>query len=176
MRRRRNFFVACGAFLAAAPLTAQAAPQAPPPPGTACDAIAEAHRFDFWVGRWRVTPAVTDTLVVGQSEVQRVSGGCALLENWHAARGYEGKSLNAYNRDLGEWQQFWVGDPGGTTPYLESHWEGATLVFLSRADSVVNRLSFTPLDDSTVRQFGQRSVNGGKTWIAQYDFHYHRVR
>ncbi|MGH7524498.1 MAG: hypothetical protein ACREK8_09340, partial [Gemmatimonadales bacterium] len=73
----------------------------PPPP---CMTNADARRFDFWIGDWDVTPASAPTTVVGHSLVQRVSGGCAVLENWTAANGSDGKSLNSYNSTLGHWE------------------------------------------------------------------------
>ena len=41
----------------------------------------------------------------GSSVVQSVSGGCALLENWTSGSGGHGKSLNAYNPAIKQWQQ-----------------------------------------------------------------------
>ena len=41
------------------------------------------------------------------------------------------------------------------------------------ADSV-NRLSFTPLPNGTVRQHGEQSTDHGKTWTTLYDLYYHR--
>jgi hypothetical protein len=148
--------------------------QSPPAP---CMSDSNARRFDFWVGEWDVTPA-GDTTVVGHSVVQIVSGGCALLENWTASNGSQGKSLNSYNTGLGRWQQYWVGQGGGTTEYRESRWNGKTLVFIAHSrnakGSFEQRLSFTPLDSSTVRQLGETSTDGGKSWKVGYDFHYHR--
>jgi hypothetical protein len=142
-----------------------------------CMSDSNARRFDFWVGEWDVTPA-GDTTVVGHSVVQIVSGGCALLENWTASNGSQGKSLNSYNTGLGHWQQYWVGQAGGVTEYRDSQWNGKALVFLAHSvtakGDVEQRLSFTPLDSNTVRQLGEISTDGGKSWKVGYDFHYHR--
>ncbi len=143
-----------------------------------CLADANARRFDFWVGTWEVTPA-NSTVVVGHSEVQVVSGGCALLENWTDRTGSEGKSLNTYNAKLGHWQQFWVGQQGEVTEFRDSHWDNGTLVFLAhgvdaQGAPLEQRLSFSPIDSNTVRQHGEQSTDAGKTWSTTYDFHYHR--
>lgn len=149
------------------------------PPPAPCMSDSNARRFDFWVGEWNVTPA-GDTTVVGHSVIQLVSGGCALLENWTASNGTEGKSLNGYNSGLGHWQQFWIGQNGGVTEYRDSRWDGTTLVFRAHSRNAKGiyeqRLSFTPLDSNTVRQLGEISTDGGKSWKTGYDFHYHRVR
>jgi hypothetical protein len=150
------------------------AQQAAPAP---CMTDTNARRFDFWVGEWDVTPA-NDTTIVGHSVVQVVSGGCALLENWTARDGAQGKSLNSYNTALSHWQQFWVGQAGGVTEYRDSRWVGDTLVFLAHSRNAKGefdqRLSFSPVDSDTVRQFGEISTDGGRSWSVGYDFHYHR--
>ncbi len=96
-------------------------------------------------------------------------------------RGPTGKSLNAYNPQTHQWQQYWVGQGGLVTEYRESEWNGKSLSFIARppasADSVpALRLTFTPLDDGSVRQHGEQSIDGGKTWTTAYDFFYRRRR
>ena len=161
--------------MAASSTPAQAPAKAPTP----CTTDVNARKFDFWIGEWDVMPASAPSTIVGHSLVQVVSGGCALLENWTAGNGGEGKSLNTYNAGTGQWQQFWVGQQG-VTEYRESHWDNGTLVFLAHSLSpqgaYEQRLSFTPVDANTVRQFGELSTDGGTTWKVGYDFYYHRRR
>lgn len=155
------------------------AKQAQTPP-TPCMSDPNARKFDFWVGDWDVSPASAPSAVVGHSVVQRVSGGCALLENWTAGNGTDGKSLNTYNAPLGHWQQFWVGSGGSVTEYRDSEWHGDTLVYLAHSLSpqgpFLQRLSFSLLADGTVRQFGEISTDDGKTWTVGYDFRYRKKR
>ncbi|HEY1953022.1 MAG TPA: hypothetical protein VGG76_09460 [Gemmatimonadaceae bacterium] len=141
----------------------------------ACANDPERHRFDFWIGEWNVT--TKGGTPVGGSVIQSVSGGCAILENWTSLKGGQGKSLNGYNPLLHQWQQFWIGGDGSVSEYRASELDGSSLVFLMRArpdaDSVA-RLTFTPLDSATVRQHSEQSSDGGKSWVTQYDFYYHR--
>jgi hypothetical protein len=145
-----------------------------------CRDDANYRRFDFWVGNWRVTTPGGQQ--VGTSHVDVVSGGCALLENWRDMRGGEGKSLNTFDPATGAWRQFWVGQAGGVTDFSESEWQGTSLTFTAHTrgtngrPDVVQRLTFTPLEGGVVRQFGQASTDGGKTWGSSYDFHYHPVK
>ncbi|HEY3933073.1 MAG TPA: hypothetical protein VGL65_00500 [Gemmatimonadales bacterium] len=148
---------------------------APPNP---CRADSNARRFDFWVGEWKVTASNT-AVVVGHSQIVIVSGGCALLENWTAANGADGKSLNTYNPSLRHWEQFWVGSGGAVTEYRDSEWRDDTLVYLAHSISpsgpYLQRLSFAPVDSNTVRQLGETSTDGGQSWTIGYDLYYHRV-
>jgi len=144
-----------------------------PPPQ--CSSDPERHRFDFWIGEWDVTTKAG--AAVGSSIIQSVSRGCAVLENWTGGNGGQGKSLNAYNPLLRQWEQFWVGADGSVGEYRSSSIDGRSLVFWMKnrpdADSLA-RLSFTPLDSATVRQHSELSSDGGKTWSTQYDLYYHR--
>ncbi|HEY4303185.1 MAG TPA: hypothetical protein VGM82_01855 [Gemmatimonadaceae bacterium] len=145
-----------------------------------CRNNAEYHRFDFWIGNWKVTTPAGQP--VGTSHVDVVSGGCALLENWRDMRGSEGKSLNTYDPSSHAWRQFWVGQGGLVTDYNRSEWRGPALSFMTRtagtngAPDVLSRLTFAPLDSGIVRQFGELSTDDGKTWNLSFDLHYHPVK
>jgi len=153
-------------------LAAQSVPatqtSAPPKAPTPCVDAPERHRFDFWIGEWDVTTPAGGS--AGASSVQSVSGGCALLENWTSANGGHGKSLNAFNPAIGQWQQYWIGQDGNPTEFRESTWSGDSIVFrahtaaTSKSPAMEMRLTFTPVDSSTVRQHGESSADGGATW------------
>ena len=160
----------------AASQTNASAPSGPPP--NPCAGNPDRHRFDFWVGEWQVT--TPDGHVVGSSSVQSMAGGCGLLENWTASNGTTGKSLNAFNPVAKQWQQYWVGQGGAVTEYRESEWHDGSLSLVARPTAApgqpTQRLTFTPVNDSTVRQHGELSKDGGSTWTTSYDFYYHRRR
>jgi len=87
---------------------AQTAPPTPPPgaPPKPCSA-AEYRQFDFWLGEWNVFNP--DGKPAGQSRIEQISGGCAILENWSSGGGaFTGKSLNIYDRNDKQWHQSWV--------------------------------------------------------------------
>lgn len=154
-----------------APAAAAVSSRAPTP----CANEPERHRFDFWIGEWRVTTKAGSP--VGSSVIQSVSGGCALLENWTGLNGGQGKSLNAYNPLIHAWQQYWIGQDGAVTEFRSSEFDGKSLTFFNRDNakpSAIGRLSFTPQDSVTVRQLSETSSDGGKSWTTQYDFYYHR--
>ena len=146
---------------------------APAKAATPCADAPERHRFDFWIGEWEVTTPAGGH--AGTSSVQSVSGGCALLENWTSANGGHGKSLNAFNPAIGQWQQYWIGQDGNPTEYRESTYDGKSIAFVARNGATVQRLTFTPLEDGTVRQFAEASQDGGQSWKTTYDFRYHKT-
>jgi hypothetical protein len=145
-----------------------------------CANAPERHRFDFWIGEWDVTTsAKKDGSKGGSSVIQSVSGGCALLENWTSIKGGQGKSLNAYNPLVHEWQQYWIGQDGNVTEFRTSHFDGTSLSFLTDngpGPNLIGRLTFTPIDSDLVRQHYESSGDSGKTWTTVYDLYYHRKR
>jgi hypothetical protein len=64
------------------------------PPKLAC-AAPEHRQFDFWVGRWDVSPTGKD-VVVAQSLIEAVYNGCGVRENWMPKNHQDGGSLNIY--------------------------------------------------------------------------------
>jgi hypothetical protein len=151
------------------------ASQSPKGPPTVCVNDADRHRFDFWIGEWDVT--TPDGKPAGSSVIESVSGGCALLENWTGRGGGRGKSLNAYNPLIRQWQQYWIGQDGQVSEYRSSKFDGTSLAFFIKDDGKplsLHRLTFTPIDPKTVRQHSQNSADGGKTWKTEYDLYYHR--
>jgi tetratricopeptide (TPR) repeat protein len=155
----------------AALLKAASTPPAP------CMSNPDYRRFDFWVGEWDVT--TRGGVAVGKSSVQSVSGGCGLLENWTAKNGAQGKSLNSFSPQTRQWRQFWVGQAGALVDYSESEWNDGAVTFFARGrgfNAAIQRLTFSALNDSTVRQLGEASSDGGQTWKINYDLYYHRRR
>ena len=148
-------------------------PAAGPPTAAApCANDPDRRRLDFWVGTWDVT--TPGGYSVGSSTVQVVSGGCAILERWTSRKGANGNSLSTFNTNLHQWQQYWIGQDGGVTEYRESTWSGNALTLVARSQSSVVRMTIAPVDAKSVRQLGESSTDGGKSWSTSYDFVYHR--
>ena len=180
MTMTRRTFVAflILALASASTVTHAQTPAAATRPAPApCATSPQRHHFDFWIGEWDVTTKTGTPQ--GKSIIQSVSGGCALLENWTSARGGNGKSLNAWNPQIGQWQQYWIGQDGVVTEFRSSSFDGKSLTFFEKSETrpdSLGRLTFTPLDSTTVRQQAETSIDGGKTWTTTYDLYYHRRR
>lgn len=142
-----------------------------------CQSRPESHLFDFWIGEWDVTGPQGQP--AGKSSVQQILSQCVIFENWTDRQGGQGKSFNAYNADYNMWQQFWTDQYGRVTEYRESERTPEKgLRFLAhqgpRDHQMLIRMTFTPIDAKTVRQFGETSTDGGKTWTTSFDLTYHR--
>jgi hypothetical protein len=112
---------------------------------------AEFRQFDFWIGEWEV---YAGERLVGNSRVERILGGCVLLENWTGKGGSEGKSFNLYNAAAHQWEQTWV-DNAGLTIHFKGQYDPAAKALRLAAvdsDSVQQRMTFYALPDGTVRQ------------------------
>lgn len=169
----RVILLCCLLIAAVSTATAQSQTSQPRP----CSTNPEYRQFDFWLGEWEVYGAKGRA---GQSKISMILDSCIILEEWTGAGGYTGKSFNTYNAATRQWQQTWVDNVGGTTEYLRGKGEPGKMTFF--ADKVVGRdgkafqrrLTFYKLSDDKVRQHGERSADGGKTWTTEYDLEYRK--
>jgi len=146
-----------------------------------CRENSESRQFDFWIGVW-------DVFVGGQqagtNTIERMLGGCTLLENWTNVRGREGKSFNWVDRSSfreARWRQLWVDDSGNTLDYYGGRYvddamrfEGHT--FSAQGDSIPQKLTFHNVHPDTVRQVFEQSNDGGASWVVTFDGLYVRRR
>ena len=148
---------------------AQTAPPAPPPP--ACQ-TAEYRQFDFWLGEWEVF--LPNGRKAGDSRIESIAAGCALLENWSGNGGFSGKSVNMYDRIDQRWHQSWV-DSSGSRLDLAGVFAEKRMVLSSAAKAgPLQRIAWSVNDDGSVRQLWEASSDEGKTWAVQFDGKYVR--
>ena len=168
-RIRRRVRLAGICLVVAVPAVASA--QAPPP---ACESP-EYRQFDFWLGYWEVNNPTGD--VVGTNTITAVSGGCGVHERWEGAGGGVGESLNAYDRRTGSWHQTWVGGRG-LVLRLEGGLQDGSMVLegeLMEGDGILQRITWTPSSDGSVRQHWETSEDGATTWTTAFDGTYRKV-
>ena len=145
-----------------------------------CESDPRSREFDFWIGEWDVQDKNSGSRV-GTSSVQLILGSCVIFENWTDVFGSSGKSLNSFNRAQGWWQQNWVDDSGVTTDFTNGLLDGNAMVYQSSGKApdgtnFARRLTFFNLGPDRVRQFSERSTDGGKSWSTEYDFIYLRKK
>jgi len=136
----------------------------------------EARQFDFWIGEWDCfNPQGRQD---GTSVIERFAGGCGILENWTGTFGGAGKSINFYDPVDGKWFQYWIGQNGVPIRLSGTFRDGAmryeSAQPLPDGSQSLIHLTFTKIDDDTVRQLSEASTNGGKTWTVNYDYKYVR--
>ena len=139
-----------------------------------CAHVAENRQFDFWLGDWEVTSA--EGTVVGKNSITVENGDCWIHEHWAGGLGGNGESYNYYNATTRKWHQTWVDDQGQIAEFDGDFRDGAMRLEGYRQgpsnDRIPARLTLTPRPDGTVRQLGENSTDGGKTWTVLYDFIY----
>lgn len=165
--------------LAALLLTLQAETPPPPlspPPVSApkCDAE-DYDQFDFWVGEWDVFPSGAEK-PVASSTIERLYNGCAIRENWQPFSGNSGGSLSNYDPKTGQWHQRWIGSSPGLVDFVGGFSDGKMILTgnwpTPSAPHQLVRMTYSKLDDGSVRQFGEASLDHGLTWATSFDFIY----
>ena len=160
-------------LIAARTLVAQSEPIAPP-----C-ADAARRALDFWIGSWTVTDPAG--VPAGKNEITRISGGCGLLERWESpgqnGSTFRGVGHHAYDPSLGAWRQLWT-DTSGRTVDMEGEVNDGAVIYrwkIAGGKPALGRYTVSPQPGGTVRQHGERSTDGGKSWNTTFDYVYTRV-
>ena len=134
--------------------------------------------FDFWIGSWDVF--APDGRRVGANRIESLYDGAALAEHWEGLGGIRGTSLNAMDAATGRWHQTWV-DSSGSLLRLEGGMVGRNMVLEGSAPADdeptrldLQRITWTPNDDGSVRQHWEVSADGGGSWRTAFDGEYRR--
>ena len=144
---------------------------------TAC-ATPEYRQFDFWLGEWDVRSAGSPT-ATASSRISSAQDGCVIIEEYTAG-GFTGISLSFYDSATQLWHQSWISN-AGTASYLEGRFSDEGAMVLTDAElpvsvtvGTVNRVTWTPNADGSVRQFWETSADGGECWNVIFDGEYTR--
>jgi hypothetical protein len=159
--------------LLSTPSQAVAATAAAPPSPQNCNAAAEYHQLDFWIGDWDTFE--TDT-PGGPSEarahVDPIAQGCAIHELYEQTDGLIGDSILSYDPVRKQWQQTWVTNRGAIMVIMGNFKDGALVlegeVHLKDGKSVMQRITWKA-QDKGVRESAVLSKDNGKTWSPSFD-------
>ncbi len=134
--------------------------------------------FDFWVGKWDVyVNNSNNSNQVGTNTIEKLEGGCALMETWTGAGGSSGISLNYYNSVRDEWRQLWVSAGEYAIDIVGGLTDGS-MVLLGEIYNYGNNETFdfrgtwTPNGDGSVRQFFEQYSAETQTWNPWFDGRY----
>ena len=148
-----------------------------------CLSDVRSRAFDFWIGEWDLYVNGTKRLA-GRSRIDRISGGCGILENYTSNSGllagpYEGKSINFFDPSTGKWKQVWAGSSHDVTYFDGGEYRDSAMRFTYRRTDQQGRtiegdFIFYHLGPNKLRQFQDQTTDGGKTRQVVYDFIYVR--
>ena len=145
-----------------------------------CEYDPHFRELDYWIGEWDVRGVnAPPNAPPSKSVIIKVHSGCVILETYNAP-GYAGQSFNIWDRSKGKWHQTWVDTTGG----LHEYWggpkdgsiifEGSIPPLPGQQERSQTRMSLLKIGPDTVRQLGETSLDGGKTWQVGYDLTYTR--
>jgi hypothetical protein len=150
--------------------------QTPPQPPPRCDQ--PQHReFDFWVGEWEVT--TPDGKPAGRNSITKEMDGCVIHEHWDGAGGMKGESFNIWDRQTRRWHQTWV-NTAGNLLLLDGEFKDGAMRMTGPSGApgqrVMNRVTWTPDPDGSVRQLWEVSSDDGKSWKPVFDGRYRKSK
>lgn len=135
------------------------------------------HDFDFWVGDWEVTNQ-TNGKKAGENHIEPRHGGRVLVESYTTPGKYTGMSLNAYDGLAKRWHQCWMDNAGGVLDLYGGLVDGKMVMTGETSQSngakQLERITWTPNADGSVRQHWEQSTDSGKAWITVFDGLYKR--
>jgi len=139
----------------------------------ACPAPAN-QPLAFWFGHWDV---YAQEKLDGRDFIERALGGCAVIEHWGDASGFQGLSLFYFEAHARLWKQVWVTDhalaAGGLKEKTMIFSSADTVrfqgtVWLAPDRPVLDRTTLRKLDAGRVAQTIEYSKDGGSTWTTSY--------
>ena len=138
-----------------------------------CPCCSEAFRqFDFWLGDWET---YQNKNLAGTNNIVLLQDSCVIQENWKSAKSnYTGTSYNFYDPITKKWHQTWVDNQGGYL-LLNGTLINGSMILKSdptkdvQGNVIINKVTWTPNADGTVRQLWEVSKDKEKTWNTVFD-------
>ncbi len=134
------------------------------------------RQFDFWVGEWRVTDSQGN--LAGENSIRKILDDCVLEESWTGASGTRGHSFNIWDAREKKWHQTWV-NSSGTLLELDGALVDGNMVLsgtrhTAEGKLATHRITWTPVENGSVRQHWEVSTDGGDNWSTLFDGLYER--
>jgi hypothetical protein len=143
-----------------------------------CQKNPDYQLLNFWIGNWDVQDPGGQK--VGSNKIEKILGGCVVLENWAEMDGHEGKSFFYFDIPTKKWKQVWVEDSGGMKEktFVQKFHDGGVRfqgnVQIRDGSMILDRTTLTPKDQNHVRQVIEISRDEGQNWKTVFDAIYVR--
>jgi hypothetical protein len=144
-----------------------------------CAADPMSRELDYWMGNWTVSyPGGPKG---STSKVERLLDQCLFVEQWGDRTGHRGENVFAYGKDDQTWHGLFADNRGRLHVFVEGKVAAGTAEFLgpSRGDdgaTILNRVRVIRVDDDTLKQTWEKSVDSGRTWKPEFSLDYSRAR
>ena len=140
---------------------------------SACACCSDEYKqFDFWVGDWVV---YSQAEMVGFNKITKIEGECILRENWKSVvSSHTGSSYNFYDRRDKKWKHYWMGNDGAAV-LLKGEFRDGKMILIGdeyrddKNNRIINKMTWTPNPDGTVRQLWEQSKDGGQAFSVLFD-------
>lgn len=127
----------------------------------------QTREFDFWLGSWSFTAAGS---AAGTNDITKEAAGCLVQEHFLDANRTQGRSVSFVSRLDGLWHQTYI-DSAGLRQVLVGRFEDDRMRLY---ETPTQRFSWQPLGSDRVRYYGERTSDGGSTWVVFFDSTYSR--
>jgi hypothetical protein len=142
-------------------------------PGTGCACCSDEYRqFDFWVGDWVV---YSQAEMIGFNKINKIEADCIIRENWKSVvSSHTGSSYNFYDKTDKKWKHLWMGSDG-VAIVVKGNFRDGRMVMTGdeyrddKNNRIINKMTWTPNPDGTVRQLWEQSKDGGQAFTVLFD-------
>jgi len=148
-------------------------------PGPFPPLAGELRLFGQFVGAWDLEWHGRDTsgnpiVVPGELSFGWILGGRAIQDVWRVPldpadgarmRAFHGTTIRFYDPQLGAWRSTWLDPLNSRVRRFIGRAEGDTIVLEGLDDDPRERWSFRDITPERFRWRGERSPDGGRTWV-----------
>lgn len=127
----------------------------------------QTREFDFWLGSWSFTAAGS---AAGTNDITKEAAGCLVQEHFFDSNRAQGRSVSFVSRLDGLWHQTYI-DSAGMRQVLVGRFEDDRMRLY---ETPTQRFSWLPQGTDRVRYYGERTSDGGATWVVFFDSTYSR--
>jgi hypothetical protein len=145
-------------------------------PGSTRCSGPEYRQFDFWAGDWDAYDVDDPSKPSARVKVDVILDGCALREVYEGTNGLVGESFSIYDASRKVWHQTWVTNRGQLLQLEGGFQDGRMTLRATETTAegpVIRRGVWIPKEGG-VRETGETSQDGGKTWKPWFDILFRR--